>query len=66
MKKDKTVVIKVGTKVITSKDRALDRERVKDIVMQISDIRDKATDILLVTSGARGAGMWMLGLKKGP
>ncbi len=66
MQKDKKVVIKVGTKVITSKDRALDKERVKDIVTQISDIRDKGINVLLVTSGAIGAGMWMLGLKKRP
>ena len=66
MRKTKIVVVKVGTKVITSGDRALDRERVKDIATQIADLRDKGVQVLLVTSGAIGAGMWMLGLKKRP
>ncbi|MCX5677766.1 MAG: glutamate 5-kinase [Candidatus Omnitrophica bacterium] len=60
------IVIKIGTKVITSKDRALDKERVKDMVSQISAIRKKGIDVLIVTSGAIGAGMWLLGIKKRP
>ncbi len=66
MQKYKRIVIKVGTKVITSKDRALDKERIKDIAQQISDIQDNGVEVLLVTSGAIGAGMWLLGLKKRP
>lgn len=66
MQKYKRIVVKVGTKVITSEDRALDKERIKDIAYQISDIQDKGIGVLLVTSGAIGAGMWLLGLKKRP
>lgn len=66
MQKRKRVVIKVGTKVLTSKDRALDKERLRDIVRQISDIREKGIDVLLVTSGAIGAGSWLLGMKRRP
>lgn len=66
MKKYKRIVVKVGTKVIALKDKALDRERIKDIVNQISEIRDEGRDCLLVTSGAIGAGMGLLGLKKRP
>ena len=66
MQKNKMVVVKVGTKVITSRDRALDKTRVEDIAAQVSDIRDKGIDVILVTSGAIGAGMWLLGLKKRP
>lgn len=66
MKKNKRIVVKIGTKVITSKDRALDKERVKAIVSQVADIRDKGIDILVVTSGAVGAGMWLLETKARP
>lgn len=66
MQKRKRVVIKVGTKVLTSKDRALDSQRLGDIARQISDIRDAGADVLLVTSGAIGAGLWLLGIKKRP
>ncbi|MFA5146045.1 MAG: glutamate 5-kinase [Candidatus Omnitrophota bacterium] len=66
MAKYKRVVVKVGTKVITSKERTLDRERIRNLVEQLSDVRDRGTEVLLVTSGAIGAGMGLLGLKKRP
>jgi len=66
MQKRRKIVVKVGTKVITSKDRALDKDRLRDLVRQISDIKDKGVDVLLVTSGAIGSGMWLLGIKKRP
>jgi glutamate 5-kinase len=66
MKKNRRLVIKVGTKVLTSKDRALDSHRLKEIARQISDVKDGGADVLLVTSGAIGAGLWLLGLKKRP
>lgn len=62
----KKIVIKIGTKVLTSKERAPDKERVKDLVCQVSDIRNAGFDVLLVTSGAIGSGMWLLGMKKRP
>lgn len=66
MKNNKRIVIKVGTKVIAAKDRALDLERVRHIASQVSAIRDNGTEVILVTSGAIGAGMWLLGMKKRP
>jgi len=66
MQKFKRVVVKVGTKVITSKDRSLDLNKISDLVSQISSAMDKGVEIILVTSGAIGAGMSMLGLKKRP
>ena len=66
MKKNNRIVIKVGTKVITSKDRTLDALRMKDLVRQISCIQDKGVKVILVTSGAIGAGLSLLGMKKRP
>jgi len=66
MEKRKRVVIKIGTKVIASKDKALDKNRIRDIADQISRIKASSTDVILVTSGAIGAGIGLLGFKKRP
>jgi len=66
MEKYKKIVIKVGTKVITSKDRTLDTYKMKEMVGQIADILDRGSKVILVTSGAIGAGMGLLGLKRRP
>ncbi|MDP3791811.1 MAG: glutamate 5-kinase [Candidatus Omnitrophota bacterium] len=66
MAKDKIVVIKIGTKVIASSDKTLDKDKLKDVIGQISDILDKGFRVIVVTSGAIGAGMGLLGLKKRP
>jgi glutamate 5-kinase len=62
----KKVVIKVGTKVLTSADRQLDRARVEDIASQIAALKRKGVDVIVVTSGAIGAGMSVLNIKKRP
>lgn len=66
MQKFKRIVIKVGTKVITSKDRSLDLGMISGLASQISSAMDRGVETILVTSGAIGAGMSMLGLKKRP
>lgn len=66
MQNNKRIVIKIGTKCLTSRDRALDKDRVKDIIDQIADIQDSGFRTIVVTSGAIGAGMWILGLKRRP
>lgn len=66
MKKNKRAVVKIGTKVLMSPDGSLDLERVKDIVRQISEIKKKNIDVILVTSGAIGSGLSLLKMKKRP
>lgn len=66
MQKNKVMVIKVGTKVVTASDGKLDNDRVKSIADQIADVMDKGIKVILVTSGAIGSGMGLLGLKKRP
>lgn len=51
----KTVVIKLGTNVISNQDRTLNKEFIKSVVSQISAVL-KDHKVLLVTSGAVGAG----------
>lgn len=66
MKKYKRVVIKIGTKVIASKDSGLDANRIDEIACQIEGIMAQGIDVILVTSGAIGAGMRSLNMKKRP
>ena len=66
MEKYKRIVIKIGTKVITSKDRGLDANRVDQIAYQIEGVMARGIDVILVTSGAIGAGMHLLNMKKRP
>lgn len=66
MQRYKRVVIKIGTKVLTTKERALDADQIESIARQISGIRDKGIEAVLVTSGAIGAGMSLLNMKKRP
>ncbi len=66
MSKNKIVVIKIGTKVIASHDKSLDKALLKSLVDQISDILDKGFKVIVVTSGAIGSGMSLLGMKKRP
>jgi glutamate 5-kinase len=61
-----TVVIKVGTNVITTANGQLDLERVRSLVEQVARIRDSGRRVALVSSGAIGAGMGQLGLSRRP
>lgn len=66
MRKYKRIVVKIGTKVIASRDRALDASGVSDIASQVSAIMNKGIEVIIVTSGAIGAGLSLLNMKKRP
>lgn len=61
-----TVVIKVGTNVLADAGGALDRHRIQSLADQIHRLRDGGRKVVLVTSGAIGAGVGKLGLGKRP
>jgi len=60
------VVLKVGTNVLTSPDGTLDEERVAAIAEQICWLAESGRLVVLVSSGAIGAGMNELGMKARP
>ena len=66
MKKYKRIVIKVGTKVIASRDKGLDSACMGEIASQIAHLTKAGTGVILVTSGAIGAGMALLNMNKRP
>jgi glutamate 5-kinase len=61
-----TVVVKVGTNVLTRADGALEPARVQALTDQLQRLRAAGRKVALVSSGAIGAGMGRLGLTHRP
>lgn len=62
----RTVVVKVGTNVLTGPDGTLDPARLQALADQVQRIRQSGRQVALVSSGAIGAGMGRLGLDRRP
>ena len=62
----RSVVVKVGTRVITTPDGKLDRHRIDLLSAQLCRIADTGRQTVMVSSGAVGAGMGKLGLEQRP
>jgi len=61
-----TVVVKVGTNVLTSADGTLDPTRIAALADQLQRLRQSGRKVVLVSSGAIGAGIGRLGLGNRP
>ena len=62
----KSVVVKVGTRVITTDTGILDCNRIRCLAAQLCQIADTERQTLLVSSGAVGAGVAKLHLAERP
>lgn len=62
----KSVVVKVGTNVLSTADDRLDVDRIRALAEQLHGIVSSGRKVVLVSSGAIGAGMGLLGLKERP
>ena len=60
------IVVKVGTSTLTNEDGSLNIEKIKKIVSELSNLSNKGYDVVLVTSGAVGAGMGKLNMTERP
>ena len=60
------VVVKIGTNVLTSDDGTLDLDQVRHLSEQIAAVKKMGKRVVLVSSGAIGAGIGRLGLKARP
>jgi glutamate 5-kinase len=58
--------VKIGSRVLTSKEEGLDFEVISDLVEQISDLAHAGKEVLVVSSGAVAAGVKALKLKDLP
>jgi glutamate 5-kinase len=61
-----TVVVKVGTNVLTGPDGRLAQPRLQALADQVQRLRKAGRKVALVSSGAIGAGVGRLGLRKRP
>jgi glutamate 5-kinase len=61
-----TVVVKVGTNVLAGPTGRLDRHRIQSLADQLNRARAGGRKLVLVSSGAIGAGVGKLGLGKRP
>jgi glutamate 5-kinase len=61
-----TVVVKVGSNVLSRPDDTLDPERIRSLAAQIHRIREGGRRVLVVSSGAVAAGIGRLKLKGRP
>jgi len=62
----KSIVVKVGTAVLTTEEGNLDHQRLQSLARQIKALRSQGFQVVVVTSGAIVAGMTRLGLAKRP
>ena len=60
------LVVKLGTGVLTDSRKQLDPAQMEQLVRQVAAQRQAGREIILVTSGAVGAGMGVLGYEKRP
>ena len=60
------IVVKVGTGVLTRQDGTLDSASLARLVNALADLPDQGKRVVLVSSGAVGAGISALGLKEYP
>ena len=62
----KRFVVKVGTSTLTHDTGKLNFFRIEKLVRDLSDLANQGKEVILVSSGAVGAGMERLGLKEKP
>jgi hypothetical protein len=60
------IVVKVGTRVLTGSDGLLDTARIESLGRQFDAILSQGRQVVLVSSGAVGAGMGRMGLTQRP
>lgn len=61
-----TIIVKVGTRVLTGTDGLLNQERVAQLAEELHQLMTTGRKVALVTSGAVGAGLGQLKLSRRP
>jgi glutamate 5-kinase len=61
-----TIVVKVGTRVLTHAGGTLDEGRIAALAAEVNQALDQGRKVVVVSSGAVGAGLGRLGLGKRP
>jgi glutamate 5-kinase len=66
LKSCKKVVIKIGTNLLADKEKGINPERIKSIAQNVSRLKTEGKHVVIVSSGAIGAGVAALKLKQRP
>ena len=66
IKNAKTVVVKVGTSTLTHQNFRMNLYRIEALTRTLSDLKNTGKNIVLVTSGAIGAGIAKTGMDHRP
>jgi len=61
LKNSKKIIIKIGSSTLTSEDGHVDRDFMENLADQIKILRDMGKSVIIVSSGARIAGVGTLG-----
>lgn len=64
--KVKRIVVKVGTSNLTDEKSRLDLKKIKKLAREVNALKKHGKDVVLVTSGAIGAGIGKMNLKQRP
>lgn len=62
----RTIVVKIGTNALSRPDDTLDFNRINSLAEQLVRLRKTGKKVLVVSSGAIGAGIGLLGLRERP
>ena len=66
LKSASRLVVKLGTGVLTDSRKLIDPAQLEQLVAQVAALRKSGKEIVVVTSGAVGAGMGVLGYENRP
>jgi len=66
LKKTSRLVVKLGTGILTSRSKQIDPAQVEQLVAQVAAQHAAGREVVVVSSGAVGAGMGALGFAKRP
>ena len=66
LKNASRIVVKLGTGVLTNADKQPELGQMEQLVGQVASLRGTGKEVVLVTSGAVGAGMGVLGYQRRP
>ncbi|MGA9408647.1 MAG: glutamate 5-kinase [Bacteroidota bacterium] len=61
-----TIVVKIGTNLLADNVKGINRERIDSIAKSVSSLQSRGKRVAVVSSGAIGAGIMLLGMKERP
>ncbi len=66
LKEKKRIVVKVGTSTLAYENGTINLHRMERLAMVLSDLQNSGKEVILVSSGAVGVGVGMIGLEERP